>query len=215
VWSAIPIQRPLKHRCRSKVSVFLFAVHGSSSPRLWRYHRDASPRVQGLSRWSPYFMPGVFTERGCSMFGRQNGTPPTEIGAPSELSHDRPSRIKRRCEEAWPSMFMRRGNSKSEEGSLFQCLLAMAAAATTAMIFSIISGINWQFGRMLMGAAAALAGATLFTFLEMRRLGRSSLVHELSPSSRHGASGGQDPSIKSNVQRDESVSGGSENGTVS
>ena len=119
------------------------------------------------------------------------------IGAPSELNHDRPSRIKRRCEEAWPSMFMRRGNSKSEEGSLFQCLLAMAAAATTAMIFSIISGINWQFGRMLMGAAAALAGATLFTFLEMRRLGRSSLVHELSPSSRHGASGGQDPSIKS------------------
>ena len=56
-------------------------------------------------------------------------------------------------------MFLRRGKNKGDEGSLFQCLLAMAAAATTAMFFSPISEISWQFGFVLMGAAAALAGA--------------------------------------------------------
>lgn len=92
---------------------------------------------------------------------------------------------------------MRRCKNNADEGSLFQCLLAMAAAATTAMIFSIISGIHWQFGLVLMGAAAALAGAGLFTLLEMRRLGRASLGRELTPASQHGASGDQNRSIDS------------------
>jgi len=145
-------------------------------------------------------MPGAFSLREKGLFlgpGRQNCAPPRDIGAPSELNQDRLSRIKRRYGESWPSTFMRRGNSKGDEGSLFQCLLAMAAAATTAMVFSLISGINWQFGLVLMGTAAALAGAALFTFLEMRRLGRASLGRELTQATRQGASGGQNTSIES------------------
>lgn len=41
-------------------------------------------------------------------------------------------------------MFLRCDKNKGGEGSLFQCLLAMAAVATTAMYFSPISEI-WTF----------------------------------------------------------------------
>ena len=41
-------------------------------------------------------------------------------------------------------MFLRCGKNKGDEGSLFQWMLAMAAAATTAMYFSPISEI-WAF----------------------------------------------------------------------
>jgi hypothetical protein len=42
-------------------------------------------------------------------------------------------------------MFLRCGKNKGDEGSLFYCLLAMAAAATTAMHFSPIPEI-WASG---------------------------------------------------------------------
>jgi hypothetical protein len=41
-------------------------------------------------------------------------------------------------------MFLQCGKNKGDEGSLFQCLLVMAAIATTAMYFSPISEI-WAF----------------------------------------------------------------------
>ncbi len=41
-------------------------------------------------------------------------------------------------------MFLWCAKNKGDEGSLFQCLLAMAATATTAMFFSPISEI-WAF----------------------------------------------------------------------
>jgi hypothetical protein len=89
-------------------------------------------------------------------------------------------------------MLIRHGEDNGTEGSLFECLLAMAAAATTALIFSLSSGVRWQLALALMGAAAALAGAALFTFLEMRKLGRASL--------RHGASGNEHRSVESTYQ---------------
>jgi hypothetical protein len=99
------------------------------------------------------------------MPGRQNGVAPG-LGAPSELNRDRPSRITRNCGDSWSSMFLRRDNNKDDEGSLFQCLLAMAAVATAARYVSPLLEIDEQFGFMLMGAAAGLAGVALFTLIE-------------------------------------------------
>jgi hypothetical protein len=91
-------------------------------------------------------------------------------------------------------MFLRLGKNKVYEGSLFQCLLAMAATATTAMFFSPISDINWQFGFILMGAAAAVVA--LFMLIEARRLGRASLRRGLTTDPLWGYRN-PDPSVES------------------
>ncbi len=93
-------------------------------------------------------------------------------------------------------MLLQRGKNKGDEGSLVQCLLAMAVAATAAMFFSPISEIDGEFGFMPMGAAAAVAGAALFTLLEMRRRGRASLGRELTQDPVW-ASGNADRSVES------------------
>jgi hypothetical protein len=94
-------------------------------------------------------------------------------------------------------MFTRQGENQGDKGTLFECLLAMVAAATTAVIFSLMSGVNWRFGLVLMCAAAALAGGVLFTILKMRNLGRASLGRELTQATRPGASGDNARSAKS------------------
>jgi hypothetical protein len=93
-------------------------------------------------------------------------------------------------------MFLRYGKNKGDEGSLFQWLLAMAAVATTAMYVSPLPEIDEEFGFMLMGAAAGLAGVALFAIIEMRRLGRASLGRELTQDPVW-ASGNADRSIES------------------
>jgi hypothetical protein len=93
-------------------------------------------------------------------------------------------------------MLLQHGKNKGDEGSLFQSLLAMAAAATTAMFFSPIPEIDGEFGFMPMGAAAAVAGAAIFTLLEMRRRGKVSLGRELTQDPAW-ASGNADRSVES------------------
>ena len=93
-------------------------------------------------------------------------------------------------------MFLRYGKNTGDEGLLFQCLLAMATAATTAMFFSAISEITCQFGFMLMGATVALAGAALLTLIEIRRRRRASLGRELTQDPIW-ASGNADRSVES------------------
>jgi MFS superfamily sulfate permease-like transporter len=46
-------------------------------------------------------------------------------------------------------------------------------AATAAFIFSLIAGLNWQERLVVVIAAAALAVGTVFTVLEILRLGRA------------------------------------------
>ena len=93
-------------------------------------------------------------------------------------------------------MFLRYGKNTGDEGLLFQCLLAMAAAATTAMFFSAISEITCEFGLMLMGATVALAGGVLLTLIEIRRRRRASLGRELTQDPIW-ASGNADRSVES------------------
>ena len=93
-------------------------------------------------------------------------------------------------------MFLRYGKNTGDEGWLFQCLLALAAAATTAMFFSAISEITCQFGFMLMGATVALAGAALLTLIEIRRRRRASLGRELTQGP-NWASSNADRSVES------------------
>lgn len=52
----------------------------------------------------------------------------------------------------------------------FGYLLAMLAGATVALIFSLMFGVSWQEGAMLIGVGAVLMSGALFTFLEVRRL---------------------------------------------
>ena len=61
--------------------------------------------------------------------------------------------------------------SENDQGLLFECLLVMAGAATMALMFSLLAGLNWQKYLMLMGAAAVLTGGILFSLIEMYRLG--------------------------------------------
>ena len=93
-------------------------------------------------------------------------------------------------------MFLRYGKNKGDEGSLFPCLMAMAAAATMAMFFSAISEITCQFGLMLMGATVALAGAALLTLFQIRRRRRASLGREITQDPVW-ASGSADRSVES------------------
>jgi len=50
---------------------------------------------------------------------------------------------------------------------LFECLFPMVAAATVALVYSLLAGISWPLCLTLMGALAALAGGLTLTFLQM------------------------------------------------
>jgi hypothetical protein len=67
-------------------------------------------------------------------------------------------------------MFNWRSDSATDEGARAEYLLAMTAAATLTMIFSLLAGLKWQACLMLMAAIAVLVGGVLFTFLELHRL---------------------------------------------
>lgn len=60
-----------------------------------------------------------------------------------------------------------RGETDSCSVSLFECLFPMVAAATMALVYSLLAGISWPLGLTLMGALAALAGGVSFTLLRM------------------------------------------------
>ena len=55
----------------------------------------------------------------------------------------------------------------------FECLLAATAAATSAFIFGLITGIGWRIYLTVMVAAAVLVGGILFTMLKMYHPGLS------------------------------------------
>jgi hypothetical protein len=64
------------------------------------------------------------------------------------------------------------GNSENfAEVTLFEGLLAMAGTATLALIFSLLFGLDWKVGCVIVGATALFTGGVLFTFAEVRRLG--------------------------------------------
>jgi Flp pilus assembly protein TadB len=52
--------------------------------------------------------------------------------------------------------------------------MAIIAAATAALIFSLVAMLSWQGSLMVVVAAATLAGGVVFTVLEMRSLARGS-----------------------------------------
>jgi hypothetical protein len=63
----------------------------------------------------------------------------------------------------------------SEEREAIHMLYATftaIAAVTTAFIFGLIATLSWQACLVVALAAAALAGGTVFTVLEMQRLGK-------------------------------------------
>jgi hypothetical protein len=47
------------------------------------------------------------------------------------------------------------------------------AAATTASIFGLIAPLSWETSLIVALAAAAIAGGTVFTVLEMHRLAQN------------------------------------------
>lgn len=53
-------------------------------------------------------------------------------------------------------------------------IVALVVTATAALILNLMAGLGWQACLMLMAAAASLGGGTLFTVLEIRRLGNRS-----------------------------------------
>jgi hypothetical protein len=77
--------------------------------------------------------------------------------------------------------------SERDQGRLFECLLAMSAATTIALMLSLLAGLNWQGYLMLMGTAAALTGGVLFSVLEMHRLGYPVDHREPAPATHRSA----------------------------
>ena len=61
--------------------------------------------------------------------------------------------------------------NKYAEVTLFEALLVMAGAATLALIFTLLFGLDWKVTSIVAGAAALITGGILFTFVEVRRLG--------------------------------------------
>ena len=53
----------------------------------------------------------------------------------------------------------------------FEYLLPMVAAATVALMFSLLAGVSWQVCLMLILAVAALTGGVAFTLMRMHSLG--------------------------------------------
>jgi len=56
------------------------------------------------------------------------------------------------------------------EQPLLGSILAIIAAANTALIFGLLAKLSWQGCLMLMFAVAALGGGIVFSVLEMRSL---------------------------------------------
>jgi hypothetical protein len=54
----------------------------------------------------------------------------------------------------------------------FAPLLAAVAATNVAFIFGLVATLSWQQCLVVVLAAGALAGGTVFTVLEMHRLGK-------------------------------------------
>jgi len=59
----------------------------------------------------------------------------------------------------------------SDQASLFECLLAMVATGTTALILSLLGGLQWQGSIMVMASVTVLIGGIVYSLLEMYRLG--------------------------------------------
>ena len=59
----------------------------------------------------------------------------------------------------------------SDQATLFECLLAMVATGTTALILSLLGGLQWQGSIMVMASVAVLIGGIVYSLLEMYRLG--------------------------------------------
>ena len=68
--------------------------------------------------------------------------------------------------------------SENNQATLFECLLSVAATATTALIFSLLTGLKWQGSLMVMASVALLIGGIVYSLLEMRRLGYPAIHHD-------------------------------------
>ena len=65
------------------------------------------------------------------------------------------------------------GSKRTGNAWRYEELLAMIAAATTALIVGLMARIGWQNCLILIGSAAAFTGGVLFALLELHRLGRA------------------------------------------
>ncbi len=63
------------------------------------------------------------------------------------------------------------GGEKYAQMTMFESLLAMAGTATLALIFSLLFGLDWKTGCIIVGTTALFTGGAVFTFVEVRRLG--------------------------------------------
>ncbi|HYL39591.1 MAG TPA: hypothetical protein VEV17_26980, partial [Bryobacteraceae bacterium] len=64
------------------------------------------------------------------------------------------------------------GNKRAGNAWRYEELLAMIAAATTALIVGLMARIGWQNCLILIASVTAFTGGVLFALLELHRLGR-------------------------------------------
>ena len=64
------------------------------------------------------------------------------------------------------------GTDKAAKGMPFAPWLAAVAAMGIAFIFGLAATLSWQPCLVVVLGSGALAGGTVFTFLEMHRLGK-------------------------------------------
>jgi hypothetical protein len=64
------------------------------------------------------------------------------------------------------------GGDKAAKGMPFAPWLAAVAATGIAFIFGLAATLSWQQCLLVVLGSGALAGGSVFTFLEMHRLGK-------------------------------------------